>query len=203
MIDWPQVKPELIALFSALAVPPKGSQPFQAQWRNRALVSTSDVYKADLFLRITSVVGIGNDDTRRRVLRDTGGNVTSVEHSVTGPRRIIMRVEAHSTVDTDSESASNMLERIRTGLRVQSSTEALQSVKLSVTKIGAALDVPYVKNGHSVPRVAMDVTLVGVANYIDTIPGGWFEKIELTSHLRGENNVELPPPGNVVAKQIP
>jgi hypothetical protein len=157
-------------LFSRLAVNPiQGERPFEAQWLNRARVATSDVYRADLFLAITSSVGIGPDERRHETVFDSSDppRPIGIRETVCGPRRLVLRVEAHSLVDTDTDSAAHMIERVRERLERSSSIEALQTLQLSVTRIGPAFDTTYSDAGRKVPRQTCDITMLGVANDVN------------------------------------
>ncbi|MBA3833611.1 MAG: hypothetical protein H0X34_17310 [Chthoniobacterales bacterium] len=65
MIGWSTVNPVLIDLFTALALPVDvPAMGWSAEWKERNIAATNVSHRQMLYLKVTTVVGIGEDDRR-------------------------------------------------------------------------------------------------------------------------------------------
>lgn len=189
-IGWSVIKPGLITLFSRLAFSVTYEVAFEAQWLGRARKQTSDKYKADLFLDVTSVRVLGVDELRY----DTDETTGEATEFVAGQRQFVLRLSAQATEDTDEASAMHLATRIQTRLRRSRSVEALNALDVAVAEIGPALDTSYKASGRVVPRASLDIKLNTAANENDPIPVGVIEHVEWTSLVADVDGVVVSPP---------
>lgn len=153
--------------------------------------------KRALLLKVTSVIGIGEDETR---YSEEGGVVTATQ---CGQRRFTLQIQAHSTEHTDDGWGIAILERIRTRIRRRSSIDRLLSVGVSIIRLEQAIDVSR-KMDQRVQSIAnMDVILGAVVNEDDPIPAGWIEHVVITSHTEDASGIELPTALQLNEHEIP
>jgi hypothetical protein len=211
MVNWSEINPVLVTLFTSLAVdqPPAPEPPWSAEWRDRRAnaVHPHATLKQLLYLKVTSVVGIGQDETRYEFVPVTSSAPADLPYlgqlraTQCGWRRFTLQVQSHVVEHQDVQWCMQTLERLRTGLRRRSSLDALSAVGVSLVRIEQAVDVSRKFDGrvHSIGN--MDVIFGAVVNDRDPAPAGWIERIELTSHFQ-DGGAELPVPPNVVARLI-
>jgi hypothetical protein len=209
MIGWTTISPALISLFgtlgkdSALEVPPVdgvgGTRSFKAEWKEGQRSATHDVQRLSVLIKVTTVVGLGTDDTvYEEVPSDSTdpadapylGQLRAVQ---LGQRKFTLQVQAIVPEHTDAFWAIAATERIRTGLRRPSTIAALDDVDVAIIDILPAIKASFKDNGRVVSCASLDVIFGTSATDIDPIPVGWIETITYSSHISDVDGVELPP----------
>lgn len=208
MINWSEVAPVLVTLFSNLALDESASPEFLAQWSEgkREFVHP-DVGKS-LTLKVTSVVGIGDDEPRYEnitVTPDEGDPYTMLQETLVGHRRFVLqvKVESHEHAPDETRWCWSMIERIRTRLLRTSSQQALQAVNVALIDTGAATDASFTFDKRRWNAAVMDVTLYAAFSDTDTVEMNWIERVELTSQISDPADNLLPTPPNVADMSVP
>lgn len=202
--DWSTVNPQLVSIFGALASPDEGTVPGQnwtPEWKDRKVTAapSSGILKGvKLYLKITSVIGIGDDDRR---MVDNGSGV--LQETLYGLRRVTLNLQTTCLEVSDASWAISILERIRTRLRRRRIIDQLLALNVGIVRIMQAIDLSKSQDQKVQSRASMDVILTMTSSDSDPVPTGWFNTIEFTSHISDVSGVELPVPPNVVNKIIP
>jgi hypothetical protein len=198
-MDWATIKPALVSVFTELAFGGAGGP--SAEWFDRPRSAISPAHRFALSLKITSVAGIGPDEERYTETTFEGHPVLEAE--VCGHRRVILRVEAIGTENTDSDHALHVIEQVRGRLWRRRTLDTLVAVGIGLVSAGPALDTTYKDGGRMVTRATLDVTLLVAASDVDTIKTGVIEHVELTTQIKGQDGATLPSPPNVTDDTIP
>jgi hypothetical protein len=206
VINWTDVAPALVNLISSLSLddPP---QKFQANWAHKSQKMVVPEVGMDLLLRVTSVVGVGEDETRKKTVTITpteGDPYPEVFETVVGHRKFVLEVRVESQVHEEEKNrwAMSMLDRIRTRMRRTHSVEALQRVNVALLKIGASNDVTFKADKRKINAAVMDMTFYAAFCDEDPVAIGWFEKIKLTARIRGVDDELLDSPPNFTDELI-
>lgn len=235
MSNWTDILPALLQLFSTIAPDEQlaSQTPFFAEWKEGQRGAISDVHRFSVFLKVTSMVGLGGDETRYEYVdpgevndavqldddsgsvetdNDSGAVVTSpnpfagqLRATIVGQRKFTLSVEVLFIEHTDAMWAFAVTERIRTRIWRQTSLDLLDSVNVAIIDVRAANKFkPAVKDrGRVVSAASFDVIFGACISDPDPTPMGWIERIGLTSHISDVDGVELPIPPNYVNKIIP
>jgi len=210
MISWNQIRPVLIDVFTKIAPDLNlGAVSFKATWREGQRGAIHDKQLCAVLLKVTSVVGIGEDETRRDFVAADSTDPADQEYLgmlrevQTGQRKFNLQVEVHVPEQTDDSWAFNVTERIRTRIRRPSIIAQLSAVEVAFIRMTEAKKVTYKDNGRMISAAVLNVSFGTVANDIDPTPGGWIEFVELTGHLQDTSGVELPAPPNWDQHWIP
>jgi hypothetical protein len=195
VINWSEVSPALVSLFSDLAFP--GINPaFLAQWHNRSREQVSDKTATAVLLRVTNTKEVGEDETR---YEDGDGVLLPTQ---VGQRLVTLEIRVESYENTDTHWAWATVERIRSRLRRPSSLERLRLVNCALVRTGPALGLPEPRDGHMTSIAVMDVVLTAAFADPDEA-AGWIERIELTSHLTHAPDVNAAAALNVTGELLP
>lgn len=202
MIGWSAINPVLIELFTALALP-AGEDWLQwsAEWKDRNIAATNTRHRQMLYLKVMTVVGIGEDD--RRLVYVTPGTTgvdapyaDNLQETIYGLRRVTLNLRSHVTENSDDVSATAVLERIRTRLARRRSIDTLMGVNVDIVRIEAARDISKAYDKRIQSIATMDVILTMVASDMDPIPTGWVQSLVLTSAIQDTSGATLPSPPN-------
>jgi hypothetical protein len=209
-IRWTDICPVLVQVFTEIAadteLPATG---FKAEWKEGQRGFTSDNQKLSLLLKVTSVVGIGTDETRDEYVDPTSTNVADrpylgrIRSVQVGQRKFTLQVQALVPEHTDGQWAMAATERIRTRLLRPRISEKLLTVGVALIEIRPANKVSFKDNGRVVSSATMDIIFATVVNDVDPVPSGWIEAIHYTSHIEDGSGAELPVPPNVTAQLVP
>jgi len=210
VISWTTINPALITLFGTLAQNTSlvSDRPFAATWKEAPRPATHTVQKLTLLLKVTSCVGIGEDDL---VYEEVPANSTDpldaaylgqMRAVLLGQRRFTLQVRAEVPEHTDVHWAMAATERIRTGLRRPSSIAALDDVDVALIRIEAANKVSFKDAGRVVSAAVMDVIFGTSATDIDPIPVGWIEKIAYSSEISDVDGALLPASLQVTDQEV-
>lgn len=200
-MSWTTVHAALLSLFSTLAVEP-GADPalpeFRAEWmeRHQDLIHVQEAF--GLYLKITTVAGLGQDERRYGI--DGFGNRIEV---LCGMRRVTLNVQAVVTEYTDELWAMAVLERVRTRLHRSSSHAALDAANCSLINVGGANDASSRFDDRILSIASFDVLLHMAVNDVDPVPAGYIAFLLLTSKVQDVSGEELPAPPNVVDDPLP
>jgi hypothetical protein len=192
VVDWSTVAPALRALFSSLALNAPVTPEFLARWTDKSAELVHPEVGKELTLKVTSVVGIGEDERRYVEVDD------DVQESIVGHRRFVIQVRVDSFDHSEDESrwCWSMIERIRTRLRRRSSIDALLAVNVALVEVGSAIDASLTFDKRRVNAALMDVTMAAAFTDTDPVPVGWIEHVEFTTEFRiaaGEPPLPEPP----------
>jgi hypothetical protein len=212
-IGWSEVNPGLIRIFGALALP-SSSEPqkpnWSAEWKDRPLAATPDkgpMKGTSLFMRTTSVIGIGDDDRRLEFIPANATPATqfnnSYQETLYGLRRVTLNLEAQMSEISDGLEALPMLERIRTRLRRRHVIDDLEALNVALVRCMASQILPTSKDGQRVKsRAQMDVILTMVSSDTDPVPTGWIAQLVISSAIQNTDGTVLPVPPNVTNRII-
>lgn len=208
MIGWTQINPTLIEVFTEVAIDPDlESDNFSAGWREGRRGIIHDKQNVAVYLKVTTVTGIGEDETRYELVPSDSqapadqpylGRYRTITY---GHRRVNLQVEANVPEHTDVFWAMATLERIRTALSRPSVIAKLIAGGIVITSVLDSRKTTYKDHGRMVSAGLMDVRFTCVATSVDPVPVGWIEAIKLTSRLALGN--ELPAPPNVTDDLVP
>lgn len=200
MIGWSTIRPVLIAVITEIgADTTRSQQNFTAGWKDLKRGIIHPEQRLELLLKVTSVVGIGEDETRREMV-----DGVFVETQV-GQRKFVLQVQASVPVpaDPDAQLAFAATERIRTRIRRPRIIQQLLDAEIAFHKCGPALPTPYKDGDRVVDCATLDITFGTVVNDEDPIPASWIESVVVTSHIQDTDGTQLPASLQQVAKQIP
>lgn len=211
MIGWTNINPVLLATFTEIGqnLAITNQREFGAEWKESPRSATHTDQRFSLLLKITSVVGIGSDDT---VLENVDEDSTDPEDAPylgqmrstqVGQRKFTLQVQIVSPEHTDAFWAMAATERIRTALCRPRIIDALDAVDVAVIEIRQALKTSFKDGGRVVSAASMDITFGTVANDVDPIPTGWIEAITYSSHFSDVDAEELPASLQAVDTVIP
>jgi hypothetical protein len=202
-MHWSTIRPALIDLFSRLALPYGADAPdgWGAAWEGRQDNPgfTPPAVRFDLSLNITNVSSDGHDGTRYEYDEDDD----ALYETQFGMRRFTLQVQAFVHEHTDDLTELEILERIRTRIRKPSSLAALKAVNVGLIDVLAAVPIRIVSNKRTISAGNMDVFFAAAVNDADPIPVGWFERVVITSELKGSGGTLLGSPPNVTDLVVP
>lgn len=193
---WTDVNPALISIFGAIASPDEGTVPGQnwsAEWRDRKVtaVATSGIFKGvKLYLKITSVAGVGDDDRR---LDFTSG----IQETVYGLRRVTLNLQVTTQDSSDVSWGLAILERVRSRMRRRSVIDQLLALNIAIARIGTTTDISRKQDAHIQSRGNLDIVLTMVSSDADPVPTGWIAILEFSSAIQDVDGTTLPVPPNV------
>ncbi len=149
-------------------------------------------------LNVIASAGLGVDDTR---WADPGG-VDPPVPAVSGNRRHTLSVQIETISQRAVGAARYTAERIRTRLRLPSSLDALHALGLAIVRLEPTTVLQYEHDERAYSRATLDVILAAVHEETD-VALGYFNRIELTTEIKGPDGVLLPSPPNVEDLEIP
>lgn len=197
MIGWSTIRPTLIEVLTEIGADTMRSrQGFNAAWKEGPRSFIHAVQKLELRLKITSIVGIGEDETRRELV---DGELIETQ---VGQRKFILQIQATTPEFTDTVHAFQATERIRTRIGRPRIIQRLLDADIAIQRIGPALPTPFKDKGRVVDCATMELTLGTVVNDDDPVPAGWIEKIVVTSHASDVDGTQLEPPLQMVDEEI-
>ena len=186
MVNWSEICPVLKQVFTTLATDQleSPSPEWRAEWHDRHCDYNHPEQELALYLRVTSCVGIGEDETRYdEVVEDDA--VVDVTERQCGLRRFVLNVQAELTETEDGKSAINTLERIRTRLRRTSILGELLDVDVALVEVGSVQNISLTFDSRAWSVASMDVTFCAAVNDSDPVPTGWIERIVISSDVDG------------------
>lgn len=207
MMRWSQICPVLIDVFTRCALQPGEAEramsldkPWSAAWEERADNNgfVDPEIGHTLSVKITSCVGVGNDELRYQFDEDDD----DLYEEVVGQRRFVVNVQSESEEQSDDLWALAVLERIRTRIQRTSSTTRLSAVDVALVEVGPSRDITGTADKRRVSRASMDVTFLASVSEMDPEPVGWIEHVLLTTEF-SEGGELLPSPPNVINEAIP
>jgi hypothetical protein len=199
MIGWTSINPVLLDVFREAALDAtRPSQNFKAEWRDQPATFIDPSQRLALRLRITSVVGIGQDDTR--IGEDDDGNVIETQ---TGQRKFTLQVQAIAPEQTDQGWALNAIERVRTRIRSRRTVDRLLELDVDVIGCGTALPVPFKDGGRVFSSGTMDVFFGCTASEDDAVPVGWIQYLVISSHVKDIDGTLLGAGQQMVNVEVP
>lgn len=199
MIGWTTIKPVLLDVFREAAIDAtRSADRFKAEWRDQPATFVDPSQRLALRLRITSVVGIGQDDTRTG--EDDGGNVIETQ---TGQRKFTLQVQAITPEQTDDGWALNAIERIRTRIRSRRVIDRLLELDVDVMGCGTALPIPFKDGGRVFSSGTMDVFFGCTASEDDSVPVSWIQYLVMSSHVKDTDGTLLGSGQQMVNVEVP
>lgn len=198
MIGWAQIKPVLIEVFTEISRDTEQlAEGFKAEWKEGAAGFISPAQRFVPRLKITTVVGIGEDETRRELV---AGKLVETQ---CGQRKFTLQVQIICPEHTDEQWAMAATERIRTRLFRPRILDRLLAVDVAVHRVGDAIKANFKERAHVVSAATVDVFMGTVVNDGDPIPVGIIEYVVATGHVKDADGVELPSPPNWTNHEIP
>jgi len=202
VIGWVDVNPVLLDVFAACALDrTRQAEGFKAEWKDgpRGLIHVEQ--RQAILLKVTSVVGLGGDETRYSETID--GDVTTVRETQTGQRKVTLQIQAIVPEHTDEQWAMASMERIRMRLETPKISDQLEAVEVAVIDIGPSLPASFIDKGRLMSSATMDVVFGMVANEDDPIPANWIQYLVISSHVRDIDGTELPTGQQMVNVEVP
>lgn len=193
MIDWSTVGPGLITLFSNLAFDVKPHN-FDGRWQCRPQKYIPSSAKTDLLLKLRSIEGIGEDETRYVETALDGTALGNVYEAQLGDRRVVLEVRIESYQNTDPLWAWSTIERIRARIRRRSSIADLLALNFAFVNIGPSIEVPTPRDGQEWSVVLAEITFVTRFEDRQTEPAQWIGKLEVTTQFEDTDGTLLPSP---------
>lgn len=197
-IGWTDINPVLVEVFTEIARDTTNlTSGFSAEWKEGPRAFTSPQQGFSLLLKVISVSGIGEDETRREMVDD------EIIETQVGQRRFTLQVQVIFPNHTDEQWAFAVTERIRTRLMRPRIIARLHAVDVAVHRVQQAVKVSFKDHGRIVSAANMDVMMGTVVNDTDDIPAGWIQYVVATGHLQDTSGDELPSPPNWTDHEIP
>lgn len=197
-IGWTQINPVLLSVFTEISLDTqRSSTGFTAEWTEgkRGFISPQQAFVP--LLKVTSVVPIGEDETRRELV---AGQLIETQ---VGNRRFTLQVQVICPEHTDERWAMAAASRIQTRINRPRILTRLDAVGVAVYSIGAAKKASFKDGGRVVSCALIDIMMGTVVNDTDDIPAGWIQYAVLTGHLQDTSGAELPAPPNWDEHEIP
>jgi hypothetical protein len=210
MIGWSEIAPLLKSIFTSLAIDTtRPHAKFAAEWTEGQRSAISTEQKLAILMKLTTVVGIGRDETRRRYVDPSSTDPADAAYLgqqrvyQVGQRRFTIQVQAHMTERTDSLMAQIPLDRIRVGLRLPRILDQLHDAEVAHIRTERSIKANYKDGQRVVSAASMDVVFGAAFTYDDPIPGNWIEQISYSSHFADTDGTELTVPPNVTDFIVP
>lgn len=206
MIAWSTVAPALRELLSSLATATPIDPTFEGDWTDRRAEYIHPAVQKELVLRITRVAEFSADRVYTETQIPTAdGPVTVMTESIVGMKEFTLevRVESHEHSEEVDRWAWSMAERIRTGLYFQRAIDALLAVNVGLVRLGDARDISFTFDKRRVNAAYFEATFNAAFCLTDSVTTDWFERVELTSHIKNPGDTELSSPPNVTALVVP
>lgn len=219
MIGWSAIAPVIKTLFGNLAqdrslvVEPVdgdgGTRSFEAEWAEGPGSAIHDVQRFALLLKVTTIAPYGLDELRNEYVDPNSTAPADADYlgqlrgTVVGWRKLTIQVKAISVDRTDEVWCMAPLERLRAGLRRQSSIDALLAVGVTLIGTENAVKTNFKDGARWMSAAVMSVNLCAVFNDVDPAPNSWIERIHYDSHIQDGSGTELPSPPNVTGHAVP
>ncbi len=183
-MDWATLNPIVLDIISEIAidVPIPGAAAFRGQWAGRSREMASPEYGHSLYLEVTTITGVGNDEERYEV-DDTDPDNPIETNTSCGIRKINLQVRSECTENTDDNWCFAVLDRIYTRLWRQRYIDRLRDDgNAAFISSRVARIVPVAADGRVISCGVLDLVLYAGFNDIDTGPNvGWIERVLLSS----------------------
>lgn len=199
MIDWSVVAPRLRSVFSSIALAQPVTPSFLASWAEGRREHRHPEVQKELILRVTRVDEFSAD----RVYAELPDG--KLQERIVGMKEfgLEVRVDSHEHGEEQGRWSWSMIERLRTGLYFESTIASLLEVGVGLTHIGPAIDVSYTFDKRRVNAALFEASFYGTFCAANPIPIDWFERVELTSEIRGSSDELLPSPPNIQGRLVP
>jgi hypothetical protein len=197
VIGWSDINPVLLDVFREAALDAtRAAGKFKAEWRDQSAKFIDPDQRLAIRLRVTTVNGIGEDDTRYG--EDDDGNVIATQ---TGQRKFTLQVQAIVPEQTDAQWAIGAVERARTRLGSPRFVDRLLELDVSVNDCGPSVNVPFKDGGRVFSSATMDVFFGCTASEDDPVLVNWIQYLVISSHL--SEGTELPARMQMVDVEVP
>jgi hypothetical protein len=197
VIGWATINPVLIEVFTEIATDTtRDATGFEARWKEGPRAFIQPEQKADVLLKVTSVIGLGEDETRREVIEG------KLYETQVGQRQFTLQVQVIVPEHTDDQWAMAVTERIRTRVRRPRHLDRLLDVDVDVRRILAAQKASFKDGGRVVSAAMLDIICGTVVNDADPIPVNWIQYVVVSGEISDGAGV-LPAPPNWLNHEIP
>lgn len=168
------------AALLAIIAPLTGlSSPTSVLWANDPQPMISDIDQAKVTIKLTSIGANGIDEARYTFTDNSELSPPApslFETSEVGQRDVVLSLRAE--VFEAGAEAVEILDAVRTGLRKQSTADALNGILLAVQTMEPTVDLPTTYDNRVVSVASMDVKLAGLAQSSETEVGfGWIDTV--------------------------
>jgi hypothetical protein len=204
-VPWNSAGELLKSTIKSIALEPSDplyAADFQPVFRDQAHENVHPGVQLELVLSITSSTDVGTGE-RREYDPAANGGLGAIVETMHGMRDFVLNVQARSFDVSFSTWAMTYLERIRTRIWRQSVMSALIENRIAPFSTGPITSVEGKEDGHALSIANLDLFMRLSFEDTATLNTGWFEKIELTSHIQKPDGTEYPAPPNVNDLQIP
>ena len=179
---WSEIRPALVELFTELAQSPRGSQApeWNAEWQDQSrkmAPNSGPLHGVTLTMRITTIVGLGEDDNR---YEESGQDL---QETIYGLRKVTLNLQCESSQPSDNQWALSVLERIRTRMSRGRVVDRLHDLNVGVIEILAGRDVSGKARQHTLSRASMDMLLTLVASDEDPVTTGVITSVVIEGTL--------------------
>jgi hypothetical protein len=194
---WAAIAPVLLSVIQSIAL--ETSDPlWSVEWARQQRAFGSPTVQAGVYLKITSSRPVF--DEVRFKFHAPSNTVKDVIH---GMRDFTLNVQCKSYSHAYADWAHEYAERIRTRMNRNAVRNSLIAVNTVFLEAGVITDVNGEEDGRELSLANLD--LFFRAGFEDEPATGlnWIEKLELTSHLKSPDGVELPHPPNLTEALLP
>lgn len=182
MTPWAGTSAALVALFTDLSKDVTlDATKYAPIWREGADVAEHDKQGFKLQLKVLSVRGVGEDETRW-VFDQGTQTLSSHQYCV---RSFTLQLTATARQLLDGRNPMAVLERVRTRIRRPSSLAAIGAAGLSLIRVEQALDATYTFDNKRRPCAVMDVVFTGAFTDEDPVDPGWIQYVDIDGELAG------------------
>lgn len=164
-------KPGFLALIDSLT----GLQPGATVWVNDPRPMIGDVNFAQVTLEMFSSTALGIDEHRRESSTDPVSGAPTMTSDDLGNRDIMITVKAYTYVY--EAEATEILESIRAGLRLETSVAAMDVINLALVWAGTITRIPTVADNRALSSAALDIKIAGVSHIQTITTSGWITSI--------------------------
>ena len=208
MIGWSAIGAELQAIFSEIATkrPDPGGAPFQAAWvdgrrpwQDGKRFTITDERGFSVGLTVTSVSGIGQDETR-----ETLSDENELIETATGQRKFTLQMQALAIAGGVNEDfAMALTERTRTRLTSRRIVDRLLEIDVDVISCGPSVFLGHRDGQRMLTSATMDVVFGCTASEDDPIPAGWIQYLVISSHVKDLDDATLGTAQQMVNVEVP
>jgi hypothetical protein len=171
----------------AVIAPLTGLDPSDVFWADDPHPSVSDSDRAQIKLTVFTMYALGVDEHRRHLSDGNDGyalNTFWVEEL--GNRHVVINVRAE--VFDKNVEASELIDRIRTGVRAGAVTAQLDALRLAYVWSEKTVRVPNTADTRALNTATADFTFAGIARQVSEVDasGGWIQTVNGNNQIPGD-----------------
>jgi hypothetical protein len=171
--------------FQAIIVGITRLLPTSVVWSIDPQPMVSDIDRALVTLKMTSLTSLGVDE-HRRTFNDPSQPPNSLTTLEIGNRELIINVQ-YEAFDRGDGGALEALDRIRTMLRAETVRDQLNAINLALEYIQPSVRFPETSEQRYVSAAAFDVFLGGIGAVVSQVQvdSGWIDTVNTNNVVPG------------------